>query len=112
MLSFLVDPVVQAVIPCAGPHPWVGDEPLRARLEDAGLRYAVLIGIIDSAENECSESTLAEDRKKYGHLIQKWKGWPLWDSTDASTFVAEVSGTSREVSAAWLNFDWNSGREV
>jgi hypothetical protein len=104
-----VEVFVQPIAPQTHARVWNADPQLRAKLESAGWRYAALIGIVEPGEIGCSPSTCARDRKKYGHLVHKWAGWPLWDDEEAATFVAEITGASREMSAAWLEFDWNSG---
>jgi len=87
-------------------HPWDGDAPLRAALEDAGWRYAILIGITDPDEGFPLE-VREGDARKYAHFIKKTSnGVAVWDCDDVARFVSEVTGASREVSGNWLDFDW------
>ncbi len=96
-----------------GTYPWDKDEVLHTKLERAGWRYAILIGITDPDEETFPLALRAEDRQKYGYLIHKTKdGVPVWHNKQATTFVAELSGASREISASWLDLDWHDGGEV
>jgi len=88
------------------PDPWDGDGTLRDALEDAGWRYAILIGITDPDEGFPLE-VREDDARKYAHFIKKSSsGVAVWDCDEAAEFVSEVTGASREVSAKWLDFDW------
>ena len=96
---------------CLGNAPWEDDDVLRDKLEEAGWRYAVLIGITDG-EGSVSPEHEAADKSRYSHLIVEYDGAPCWDSSAATGFVCELTGVSREVAAAWLNLDWIGGGEV
>jgi len=94
-----------------GSPPWDRDEALRASLEAAGWRYAHLINLV-GAENEDEERQLSADLVTHNALVRPHNGKPVWREKEATTFVAEQTGVSREVAAAWLNLDWNGGGEV
>lgn len=96
---------------CLGHAPWDDDAELKDKLESAGWRYAVLIGITD-AEDAVSPEQAASDKVQYAHLIAPHEGNPNWYSKQATGFVCELTGVSREVAAAWLNLDWFGGGEV
>lgn len=83
--------------------PWAGNEALRDKLEDAGWRYAALIGIVDSED----ESVLTADRAKYPHFMKRTdQGAAIWDERDAIQFVQEVTCQDANVCKRWLAFDW------
>ncbi len=111
MPSTVIERVSELSIGLKSLQPWVQDKKLRARLEEAGWRYAVLIGVVDADQICLPKSIQMEDLSKYRHLIHKWEGWPLWDDNEATTFVSEITGASRSISAAWLDLDWNDGGE-
>jgi len=96
-----------------GEYPWDKDGALRHNLEDAGWRYAILIGITDPEREDFPERVRAADRKNYGHFVEKTTdGRAIWNCKQATAFVAELSGASMEISAAWLDYDWDNGGEV
>jgi len=90
------------------PDPWDGNETLRHALEYAGWRYAILIGITDPLpDDDLPLSMREEDARKYAHLISKTPdGQAIWHCEEATAFVSELTGASREISARWLDYDW------
>ena len=97
---------------CIGDPPWDHDPTLHTKLEAAGWRYAAIIGIVDPEETEQS-GTIDADRQTYAHLVHTAAdGSPCWHCREATTFVCEQAGVSRQVAAAWLNLDWVGGGEV
>lgn len=92
-----------------GPKCWRDNPELLDALEDAGWRYATLIGIVDPEEEDVPASVRASDREKYGHMIRKAdNGGPLWVCREATTFVCELTGAARETATAWLNNEWHA----
>lgn len=88
---------------------WDVDLALRDALEDAGWRYATLIGVTDPAEEAVPAAVRQADRCRYAHLIRRdRRGRPIWDVAEAETFVHEVTGAPRAVCAAWMDHDWPS----
>lgn len=94
-----------------GRPPWDHDKTLMAALEAAGWRYARLIGIV-GAEDDEERAQLVADQAAYGGFVRTFKGLACWDNKEATTFVVERAGVSRQVAAAWLNLDWAGGGEV
>lgn len=86
---------------------WDDDPAWRDALEDAGWRYATLIGVTDPDEAAVPSAVREADRARYPHLIrQDGDGRPIWDVAEAETFVHEITGAPREVCAAWMDHDW------
>lgn len=94
-----------------GRPPWDQDKTLMAALEAACWRYARLIGIV-GAEDVEERAQLVADQAAYGGLVRTFKGLACWDNKEATTFVVERAGVSRQVAAAWLNLDWVGGGEM
>lgn len=88
---------------------WSDDPELRDALDDAGWRYATLIGIVDPDEVDIPSSVRASDRATYGHFIRVAdNGSPLWICKDATTFVCDLTGADRKTATAWLNEEWHA----
>jgi hypothetical protein len=86
-------------------YSWDGNPALEEKLYEAGMRYAILVGIVDPAEVEL-EHYVAEDILKYGHMRQTHEGHPVFDDVDAARFVSEIAGVSEEVGLEWIEHDW------
>jgi hypothetical protein len=99
------------------PRQWDNKPELKEKLELAGWRYAQLIEIVNLKHNgDMSESDieiishLDQDKISYGHFVKttehEGKMLPVWEQTDAITFVSEVTGVNRKLADAWLKHDW------
>ena len=108
----MVEAALREVV--ASKHAWNDDPELRDRLETAGWRYANLIGVTSPDEQSEPEmlQALNADQAAHGHLVRTHLGLPEWHSKEATGFVAEVAGTSRQIAAAWLDYDWSGGGEA
>lgn len=85
-------------------HPWSADNAMKAKLETAGWRYAILIGITGSAEEI---EQYKDDQITYRHLIRKDdKGLSIWNCEEAAEFVNQVTGYPLEICDQWLRYDW------
>ena len=72
------------------------DDPAwRDALEDAGWRYATLIGVTDPDEAAVPSAVREADRARYPHRSRRdGHGRPIWDVAEAETFVHEITGAS------------------
>ena len=98
----------------AATYAWDTDAALYDALELAGWRYAVLIGITNPDPDESFPQSMRDaDAKKYAHFIRRTEdGGYLWVEKEATTFVCDVTSVSREIAAAWLDYEWQGGGEV
>lgn len=89
-------------------NPWDNNPEMRSELEDAGWRYAQLIGIVDVVPHDIPEHIAQMDKARYSHFIRRdSQGRPIWDDSEAIIFVQELTGYERRICALWLDYDWN-----
>lgn len=93
------------------PYPWGRDKAMRQALEEAGWRYAYLIGLVepDTAEER---RWFAEDRERFKAMLAKRARpqvkypLPQWWEVDAIEMVHALTGQPRETCQMWLAYDW------
>ncbi|GGM25113.1 hypothetical protein ACFQDN_21735 [Pseudomonas asuensis] len=72
-------------------------------LDTAHWRYMRLIGIVDDGVSV----ELEADQGAYPQFIKKGRtGLPVFDDADCVTFMAAISGLSKEFCAAWRDKDF------
>lgn len=85
-------------------YPWSDNPTMKAALEAAGWRYAILIGITGSPEEI---ERYKADQVTYSHLIRRSAdGLPIWNDGEAANFVHDLTGCSLSVCDEWLSYDW------
>jgi hypothetical protein len=83
---------------------WDGLPELEEKLWEAGMRYAVLVGVVDPFDQILPY--VEADIAKYGSMRHSTDGFPIFDDTDAAKFISEIAGVSEEVAAEWIEYDW------
>jgi hypothetical protein len=83
---------------------WDDFPDLEGKLWEAGMRYAVLVGIVDPFDQV--SPYVAADTAKYGFMRHSEEGLPIFDETDAAKFISEIAGVSEEVAFEWIEHDW------
>lgn len=73
-------------------------------LDLAHWRYMTLIGLLHDG---VPTDVAAQDQTQYAHLIKPGSdGKPVFHDEDCEKFMADITGLSPEVCAAWRDFDF------
>lgn len=83
---------------------WDGLPELELKLWEAGMRYAVLVGIADPFEELAAH--VHADIAKYGDMRHSTDGFPIFDDNDAAKFISEIAGVTKDVASEWISYDW------
>lgn len=75
-------------------------------LVDLSWRYAALIGIIDHKAIDITDEEIADDRKRWAHLLKTEDRMPCWDDLEGAGYMAEVSGATPEECRTVLLEEW------
>lgn len=93
------------------PLPWEGNPEMQEKLDVAGWRYAMLIGLVGPDNEVASEAVRAEDKAQFGHFVKTstmddGTVLPAYHVEDAREFVHQITGYSLAVCHRWMQYDW------
>lgn len=87
--------------------PWDHNPEMRIALEDAGWRYARMIGIVES-DNDMDLRQLEHDLANYKKYLPNEQGlMRTWNVALANSFVHLITGVDLNICDQWLEQEWS-----